>query len=123
MICVYLLESVDFVTLQTITHYIVLEKTLTNFISDLKTDLVRVMEWFKINSLKANPGKCQFMVLGNEDERSFNIHINKVQIKNSNEITLLGIKIDKNLTFKNTLVNFAEEHRKNFILYVELGSI
>ena len=81
------------------------------------------MEWFKINSLKANPGKCQFMVLGNEDERSFNIHINNVQIKNSNEITLLGIKIDKNLTFKNTLVNFAEEHRTNFILYVELGSI
>ena len=58
------------------------------------------MEWFKINSLKANPGKFQFMVLGYKDERSFNIHINNVQIKNSNEVTLLGIKIDKNLTFK-----------------------
>ena len=58
------------------------------------------MEWFKINSLKANPGKFQFMVLGNKDERSFNIHINNVQIKNSNKVTLLGIKIDKNLTFK-----------------------
>ena len=40
------------------------------------------------------------MVLGSKDERSFNIHINHVQIKNSNEVTLLGIKIDKNLTFK-----------------------
>ena len=59
------------------------------------------MEWFKINSLKANPGKFQFMVLGNKDERSFNTHINNVKIKNSNEVTLLGIKIDKNLTFKN----------------------
>ena len=58
------------------------------------------MEWFKINSLKANPGKFQFMVLGNKDERSFNIHINNVQIKNSNKVTLLGIIIDKNLTFK-----------------------
>ena len=75
-------------------------KNIENFISDLKTDLVRVMEWFKINSLKANPGKFQFMVLGSKDERSFNIHINNVQIKNSNEVTLLGIKIDKNLTFK-----------------------
>ena len=64
------------------------------------TDLVAVMEWFKINSLKANPGKFQFMVLGNKDERSFNIHINNVQIKNSNKVTLLGIIIDKNLTFK-----------------------
>ena len=63
------------------------------------------------------------MVLGNKDERSFNIHINNFQIKNSNEVKLVGIKIDKNLTFKkNTSVNFAEEHRTNFILYIELGS-
>ena len=89
----------------------------------MKTDLVGVMEWFKINSLKANRGKFQFMVLGNKDEKSFNIHINSVKIKNSNEVTLPGIKIDKNLTFKNTLVNFAEEHRTNFILYIELISI
>ena len=75
-------------------------KNIENVISDLKTGLVGVMEWFKINSLKANPGKFQFMVLGYKDERSFNIHINNVQIKNSNEVTLLGIKIDKNLTFK-----------------------
>ena len=58
------------------------------------------MEWFKINSLEANPSKFQFMVLGNKDERSFNIHVNNVKIKNSNEVTLLGIKIDKNLTFE-----------------------
>ena len=75
-------------------------KNIENVISDLKTDLVGVMEWFKINSLKANPGKFQFMVLGNKDERSFNIHINNIKIKNLNEVTLLGIKIDKNLTFK-----------------------
>ena len=58
------------------------------------------MEWFKVNSLKANPGKFQFMVLGNKDKISFNIHVNKVKIKNSNEVTLLSVKNDKNLTFK-----------------------
>ena len=66
-------------------------KNIESVISDLKTDLVGVLEWLKINSLKVNPGKFQFMVLGNKDERSFNIHIN---IKNSNDVTLLGIKID-----------------------------
>ena len=40
------------------------------------------------------------MVLGRKDERSFNILINNVQIKNSNEVTLRGMKIDKNLTFE-----------------------
>ena len=66
------------------------------------------------------------MVLGNKDERSFNIHINNVNIKNSNKVTLLGIKIILLfllLLLRNTLVNFAEEHRTNFTLYLELGSI
>ena len=45
------------------------EKNIENVISDLKTDLIGVMEWFKINSLKANPGKFQFMVIGNKHER------------------------------------------------------
>ena len=75
-------------------------KNFANVISDLKTDLFGLMEWFKINPLKANPGKFQSMVLGIKDERSFNILINNVQIKNSNEVTLLGIKINKNITFK-----------------------
>ena len=75
------------------------------------------MEWFKINSLKANPGKFQFMVLGNKDERSFNIHIYNVKIKNSNEVTLLGIKIDKNLTFKKHISEICRR------VYVELASI
>ena len=35
-----------------------------------------------------------------EHGRSFDIHINNAKIKNSNEVTLLRIKIDKNLTFK-----------------------
>ena len=76
------------------------EKNIENVISDLKTDLIGVIEWFKINSLKANSGKFQFMVIGNKGERSCNIHINNVKINNSKEVTLLGIEIDKNLTFK-----------------------
>ena len=46
-------------------------KNIENDISDLKTDLVGLMEWFKINSLKANPGKLQFMVLGNIRRKIF----------------------------------------------------
>ena len=75
-------------------------KNIENVISELETDLVGVMAWFKIKSLKDNPDKFQFIVLGNEDERSLNIHINNAKIKNPNEVTILGIKINKNLTFK-----------------------
>ena len=43
------------------------------------------------------------MVLENKDEISFDIHINNVKIKNSNEVTLLEIKIDRNLIFKENI--------------------
>ena len=63
------------------------------------------------------------MVLGNKGKTSFNIHINNLKIKNSNEVPLLGLKLDKVLLLKNTFVNFAEEHRTSLILYVELRSM
>ena len=39
-------------------------KDLEYAFSNLKYDLSNVLDWFKINSMKANPGKFQFMVLG-----------------------------------------------------------
>ena len=63
------------------------------------------------------------MVLGNKGKTSFDIHINNLKIKNSNEVPLLGLKLDKVLLLKNTFVNFAEEHRTNLIPYVELRSM
>ena len=39
-------------------------KNIVNVISDLKTDIVWLLEWFKINSLKTKPSKFQSMVLG-----------------------------------------------------------
>ena len=56
-------------------------KNIENVISDLKTDLIGVMKWFKINSLKANPDKVQFLVPGIIEEKYFNVHINKVETK------------------------------------------
>ena len=56
-----------------------LEKTFRMLV----TDLVWVLDWVKGNSLKANPGMFWFMNLGNKEERSFDMHIINVRIKNS----------------------------------------
>ena len=94
-------------------------KNIKNVISDLKADLVGVVEWFKIHSMIANPEKFQFIVPGNQDEdkRSFDIHINNVKIKNS---TLLGIKFDKNQTFKKLI---SELYRRSSYKLHTLGRI
>ena len=56
-----------------------LEKTFRMLV----TDLVWVLDWVKGNSFKANPGMFWFMNLGNKEERSFDMHIINVKIKNS----------------------------------------
>ena len=54
MICFYLSKSLDFADDNTLCSA---GENIENVISGLKNDIVRVMEWFKVNSLKANPGK------------------------------------------------------------------
>ena len=42
------------------------DKKLETIFSDLKYDLENVLTCFQVNSLKANPSKFQFMILGAE---------------------------------------------------------
>ena len=58
------------------------------------------MDWFKINSLKANPGKFQFMVVGANKNDCFNLNETGKVILSSSEVKLLGITIDYELKFK-----------------------
>ena len=62
---------------------------------NLESDLNNVLAWFNINSLKANPGKFQFMVLGTKEDDSFVLDIGKKKTESSTEVTLLGVKIHK----------------------------
>ena len=57
-----------------------------------------MLDWFKISSMKANPGK--FMVLGVKNIAPFNLNVNGKIIPSSNEVKLLGITIDNQLKFK-----------------------
>ena len=51
------------------------DKNLDLVFFKLNSDLSNVMDWFKINSLKANPGKFQFMVLGANKNDGFNLNV------------------------------------------------
>ena len=75
-------------------------KSLEHEFSNLKYDLKNVLDWFKINSMNANPSKFQFMVLGVKNIASFSLNVNGKIIPRSNEVKLLGITIDNQLNFK-----------------------
>ena len=50
-------------------------KNLGHVFSSLKYDLRNVLNWFKINSMKANPAKFQLMILGVNSTTPFKLSI------------------------------------------------
>ena len=62
-----------------------------------------VYEWFVYNSVKANPDKFQFIILGNTG--SHTLKIGDITIKLASYVTLLGITIDSKLNHNN-IINY-----------------
>ena len=76
------------------------EKHLDLFFLNVNSDLSNVMDWFKIDPLRLNPGKFPFMVLGANTNDCFNLNMAGKVIPSSSEVKLLGISIDYDLKFK-----------------------
>ena len=74
---------------------------------NLKHDTKTILKWFRINSLKANPEKFQFMILGKKQCNKVKLTINSIVIKESNSVELLGITIDSMLTFNEHINNLC----------------
>ena len=66
-----------------------------------------LLYWFKINSLTANPGKFQFMILEKKKRLKYSLKIGSITIKESDEVELLRITIDKALNFKKHIENLC----------------
>ena len=76
-----------------------------NLVSDTK----RILNWFRLNSLKANPGKFQLTILGDKSHHKHLLKINSIKVEASDDILLLGITIDKKLTFKQHIENLCRK--------------
>ena len=68
-----------------------------------------ILKWFRLNSLKANPGKFQFMILGDETCYKHTLKINLTRVHSSDDVTLLGVMIDMNLSFKKHIDNLVRK--------------
>ena len=73
---------------------------LQTMLIDPKFDMQNILKWFKVNSMKPNPKKFQFMVIGSSTRQSIILNINNIKIRESSSVTLLGLTIDNRLTFK-----------------------
>ena len=69
-------------------------KTLGGILHNLKFDWRNILKWFKVNSLKPNPGKFQFMILGTNIDIRVNLFLFGNRIEKSQKAVLLRITID-----------------------------
>ena len=93
---------------------------LDKIFSNLMQDMQNVCEWFVYNSLKANPDKFQFIILGNKGSRK--LRIGDITIKSDSSVTLLVITIDSKLNFKEHVNNIVKKHIINYLSSEDYGS-
>ena len=80
---------------------------LSSILEDLRHDTKIIIKWFRINSLKANTGKFQSMILGKKQCNKVKLKINSILINESDTVELLGITIDNMLTFNEDINNLC----------------
>ena len=72
---------------------------LKTVLENLKHDASKLLYWFKINSMKANLEKFQFMILSKKSYQPQKLPVNTFTTDESDEVELLGLTIDKELNF------------------------
>ena len=83
----------------------------------LNKNFKQITNWFYDNYMILNPGKCHYMTLGKKTESDDDqLILEIVTLTVSPSETLLGIKIDKNLTFNEHLTILCKKLAKNLML-------
>ena len=80
---------------------------LSSISENLKHDTKTILKWCRINSVKANPEKFQFMILGKKQCNKVKLIINSIVINESDAVELLRITIDNILTFNEHINNLC----------------
>ena len=72
---------------------------LKTVLENLKHDANKLLYWFKINSMKANAEKFQFMILSKKSYQPQKLSVNTFTTDEFEEVELLGLTIDRELNF------------------------
>ena len=77
---------------------------LKTVLENLEHDASKLLYWFKINFMKANPEKFQFIILSKKSYQSQKLSVSTFTIDESDEVESLGLTIDKELNFRDVMM-------------------
>ena len=82
-------------------------------VNTLEPDSLKLINWFSINLIKANPDKFQAIAIGkktNKHNLTFNLNGNNITCEDN--VKLLGVTIDSNLNFNNHISEICKKIKK-----------
>ena len=82
----------------------------------LASETTAVLKWFRLNEMQSNDDKCNLIV---PNTCNVNINLGNEVIELVDSVHLLGIEIDKGLTFNDHVLNLAKKETKNFMHWQE----
>ena len=104
----YLLKDTDICNYADDTTVYVCDSLLENIQNLLEQDALKLSGWFFENYMKLNDDKCQLLVFGDKINNVL-VTVCSSLIKESIEEKLLGVTIDKDLSFKNYLDSLCKK--------------
>ena len=88
--------------------------------SKLQAGIDSVLNWFKDNSMKANPDKFQLIVLSRTRNIKMNLQIEETSIESKNQVKLLGVTLDSRLLFTNHINNICDKAGKRLLALLRI---
>ena len=85
------------------------DDTIEKVIIKLENDMDKILKWFSMNSMVANAGKFQFIILGHKYKKRLSLNINGKMVPNSKTVELLGIIIDEKLNFNDHIEKITKK--------------
>ena len=75
----------------------------------LSSDFKIIYNWFYENFMVLNPEKSHFMCIGQKIDDAETLNFNNFAIKNSKEVEILGITLDRNMNFHTHIKNICRK--------------
>ena len=93
----------------------VIEDDIMKLLKTLESETYSVLNWFRMNEMKPNEGKCHLIVADvkhmNYSSDSY-IYLDGAFLKNEDSVKLLGVQIDKGLNFEEHISYLLKEGNK-----------
>jgi hypothetical protein len=98
-------------------------ETLNELVNVLTHEAELAVNWYELNGMQANAEKFQFIVSHRICKQDVSLNINKCVIKSENSVKLLGVTIDKDLSFDSHVQYLCKKAGKHLSILRRFSSI